>query len=98
MHGLRGREDQNSLPKAASRRLTVKGRFGSGPVLDQKYELTLLAESNAHGAKIVCAPGTPAGMRIAKFRICERNRGLAYSLTNNFFLKDRCALPDQISL
>ena len=70
MHGLRGREDKNSLPKAARRRLTVKDRFGSAPVLYRKYELILLAESNAYGAKIVCAPGTPAGMRIAKFRIC----------------------------
>jgi len=55
MHGLRGCEDQNSLPKAARRRLTVKGRFCSGPVLYQKYELTLLAESNAHGTRGSCA-------------------------------------------
>ena len=72
MHGLRGREDQNSLPKAARRRLTVKGRFDSGPVLDQKYELTPLAKSTAHGAKVAVNAGGYADRQIPDLQAQSR--------------------------
>ena len=70
MHGLRG-EDQNSLPKAARRRLTVKGRFDSGPVLDQK-KADSPAKSTAHGAKVAVNAGGYADRQIPDLQAQSR--------------------------